>query len=715
MRYVGKIGMSRSTSEPRLSEARISGKSPTSSSKMYKKSQTSQQYADESFENDYQTSDKTLSIREQIRHTRMLAKQSANQMNRKDRNDYDPMRKASKVESQLTNFAKPAATDPLKLVFQRPSAQRFRASSKPEDDFEYKSPNIRRPGSEPKTDQMNLFSPTYSVTSPTETDSTNSESIWAINHHLNQSSTITANSQKKLQSHVFVTPGVSELYSSESSTPSEVSTMSDEYVLSQSRSPMSGEYVLSQSRSPIPGMQEPGSSEKMEINLESELLFPSKKIVSSLEVAPAKPRSKSRSKLEMQIGMNQTRDVASTKTYQRSEHQSFVNIETSNVEATALKNELSCEEMAEVKETEMMMKIVDSPNLNPLEKTHQPKTLEHIEGTIYDPTAMKSEFGGGDMAEVKGREMIAKIIDEKQKATANIDAMLKRIELELESSERERSELLMQGNQIYSPPSTTSARDITGPIRGTGGLLAIATPQMLATSQPPAGGMNSMELVNDWKTGSDLPSKREAGLLSPSSTSENSQSSSACDSSSSLKTAISVSPTTNENPVRLSRFEAFTYQTEGKLGDNLDPFSQGPSQQTVSISEMRHTLRSTPEPQKRRPLVRRLSSQERSLPGEDAAGQPFPPDASPRLQGAASHQFQSRESAFSSFSSMQSHSTSSSGISNLAPLEFSSGDLQRMTDLPPAIQGLSPNSRMKYLSSSTSKSGSHSLLPPRKK
>merc|ERR1719309_1871077 len=69
--------------------------------------------------------------------------------------------------------------------------------------------------------------------------------------------------------------------------------------------------------------------------------------------------------------------------------------------------------------------------------------LEHMEGIIMNPLAYRSELSGGD---IQRREMIEKIIAEKEKATANIDAMLKTIENQLDQTEKERASIISGGD-----------------------------------------------------------------------------------------------------------------------------------------------------------------------------------------------------------------------------------------------------------------------------
>merc|ERR1719348_2014529 len=88
--------------------------------------------------------------------------------------------------------------------------------------------------------------------------------------------------------------------------------------------------------------------------------------------------------------------------------------------------------------------------------------LEHIEGTVLNPLAYRQEFSGGDLGEYQREEMIRKIVAEKQKATANIDAMLKTIESQLDQTEKERSQMILecrrsQNREIADGPTSSSS------------------------------------------------------------------------------------------------------------------------------------------------------------------------------------------------------------------------------------------------------------------
>jgi len=195
--------------------------------------------------------------------------------------------------------------------------------------------------------------------------------------------------------------------------------------------------------------------------------------------------------------------------------------------------------------------------------------LQHIEGTFYDPTLCKEEFTGIDVLETQRKEMIKKIMAEKERATANIDTMLKTIEQRLENKDSEEDGDVFVNNSEHLPSE-----------------IFVDVDQTTISPDHKTDENFTYNAVSEWSTSADLVPKKEWSLLSPSS-----DISSACESNASCKTVISVSPTE-----RRSRFEAFNTSKDD----------------IVSISEISTSLRATPEPQKRKPLVRRLSSTDRS-------------------------------------------------------------------------------------------------------
>jgi len=302
--------------------------------------------------------------------------------------------------------------------------------------------------------------------------------------------------------------------------------------------------------------------------------------------------------------------------------------------------------------------------------------LEHMEGTIMNPLAYRSELSGG---EIQRREMIEKIIAEKEKATANIDAMLKSIENQLDQTEKERASIIgggdgeseicrqNQGNEeegddsslpLPPPPLPLPPHElITEEDSDRPNRLMDATlpppphPSASSSSLAAHSQSTSISLVNEWRTGGDLPPK---GLQHDrhSFLSDEVSISSTVSSTASLRAGgcHSLSPNHDHGDVevvtghqvghpasstrntRMSRFEAHSVKSGGDVGAVDESVGgSGTSSSLVvggadgksllAISEINTTLRLTPEPQqqqlqqqrKSRPIVRRISSTDRSM------------------------------------------------------------------------------------------------------
>merc|ERR550534_2811101 len=151
--------------------------------------------------------------------------------------------------------------------------------------------------------------------------------------------------------------------------------------------------------------------------------------------------------------------------------------------------------------------------------------LEHMEGIIMNPLAYRSELSGG---EIQRREMIEKIIAEKEKATANIDAMLKTIENQLDQTEKERASIISGGES----ESEIRRQNHGDEAEGDDSLLPLPPHELIieedsdrhnrlmdVTLPPPPhpsasssalaahSQSTSISLVNEWRTGGDLPPK----------------------------------------------------------------------------------------------------------------------------------------------------------------------------------------------------------------
>jgi len=618
--------------------------------------------------------DTTLSIRDQIRRTRQLAKQSQSQAPKKERNEYNSMRKATRSSVQPRNFAKPVGEG----VSRKAS---FEGITKTDEEY-FKSLQIeaRRKSSISSDDGKSALS----------TSNEGDEETWRLK-----------------------------------------------------------EVEIVKNLPPIDTRNTPPFAES----------FPSKPptvpAAHAAPVAPAAPAAPAA-----------TNVISSIRVMPRSNSLSRMEIQIESGESP-------------------VDPIVSSARASSPSASYSTRHLEHIEGTLYDPLVYKDQFSGSDMADFQREELIKKIIAEKEKATANIDAMLKNIEQQLDMTEAERGKSLEQ-NQVAeytaeivslckkdysandplssatvstSPPppvddlplvsTIEAASDIVSlhrhddlendPLSSANGstpsrllidqlpsafvdysteeaaseiinshrndefenkslssatvstplplplvdqlasastvdstkevisgvassrrnedlendFLSSATVSMpplspvddqlpsastvrstteetslakvLSSVELPSKAMNSVALVNDWKTGGDLISKKDAAILSTASVeSELSLSSAAttCDSSS-ISTALSPNPnysssaaavaattaTTAESSMRKSRFETFSSsRTERTV------VREGNANELISISEINANLRASPEPTKvkKRPLVRRISSCDRS-------------------------------------------------------------------------------------------------------
>merc|ERR1719370_806417 len=427
-----KFSFQRSSSESKLSAASYGGQSTYQQRGGYnvRRQQQQQQYQQLQQQQQQQhhlhqqqlqyggtsgaTTDSGLSVKEQILRTRQMAKQSGGPGAKLERNEYNPLRKAHRNPTQLRNFARPdgggsgggGKTSPAGIT--KTDEEYFRSlqqAKKNQSPFSPLSPLS------PNSGEVAASFGSRSYMEGVKRDF--AEDSAYINYNNNNSNNNNSNNSNNDNDNNHGNYVDNHDYDNNDSHDDNSRLPPINASVNQSISQSSRESTaLRHAESKVNRNQAVATAEVM----------PATTIVSSIRVMP---RSNS-SSMEIQIGTDENQEQQQQQQQQQQEQQQQQQQQQSQQQQTP---------PSPMSPTT----VFSSSNSSSSPSRH----LEHIEGTVFNPLAYQQDFSG-DAAEFQREEMIKKIVVEKQKATANIDAMLRTIKNQLDQTEKERSEMIRE-------------------------------------------------------------------------------------------------------------------------------------------------------------------------------------------------------------------------------------------------------------------------------